>query len=112
MLRGEIRYADIGGGWGRRPVLFVQPSELIPSLSTVICAPITTGLRGLRTRVAVGAAEGLPEDSEAVCEALLAIRKDAIDTVPLGSLDPARFVELDRAIARALDVRRANLLRA
>lgn len=52
------------------------------------------------------------EPSEAVCEALATIEKDDIDTVPLGSLAASRFGELDRAIARALDIRRANLLPA
>ena len=90
----------------------MTPTELIPRLSGITCAPLTTSLRGLVTRVPLGVQEGLRQASEAVCDGLVTILKDAIDSVPIGSLDPARFVELDRAIARALDVRRANLLRA
>jgi mRNA interferase MazF len=109
MRRGEIRYADAGGGFGRRPVLIVTATEVIPVLNAVTCAPITTTLRDIRTRVPVGRAEGLTRKSEAACEALMTLSKSDIDSAPLGALDQARFIDLDRAIARALDVRRANL---
>ena len=112
MRRGEIRYAEVGAGWGRRPVLVVMPSDLATALSRVVCAPVTTSLRQLPTRVSLGGSEGLREQSEAVCEALATIEKDDIDTVAIGSLADTRFLELDRAIARALDLRRANLLPA
>lgn len=109
MRRGEIRYAEAGGGFGRRPVLIVSATEIIPVLSAVTCAPITTALRGIPTRVALGPDEGLRQDSEAVCDALVTLPKSDIDTAPTGFLDEARVGELDRALARALDIRRANL---
>lgn len=110
MRRGEIRYADLGGDFGRRPVLIVAASEIIPVLSAVTCAPVTTSIRGIPTRVPLGRSEGLRRNSEAACEALMTVTKADLDTAPLGTLDEARFVELDRAIARALDIRRAHLL--
>lgn len=39
----------------------------------------------------------------------MTLSKVDIDSAPLGSLDEVRFLELDRALARALDIRRANL---
>lgn len=109
MRRGEIRHADAGGGFGRRPVLIVTATEIIPVLSAVTCAPITTSIRGIPTRVRLGPEEGLREPSEAVCDSLVSLPKSDIDTAPTGSLDEGRIGELDRAIARALDIRRANL---
>ncbi len=109
MRRGEIRYADVGGGFGRRPVLIVTATEIVPVLNAVTCAPVTTSVRGIPTRVALGRREGLRRKSEAACEALMTLNKSDIDTAPLGSLDEGRLIELDRAVARALDVRRANL---
>lgn len=109
MRRGEIRYADAGGTFGRRPVLIVTASELIPVLTAVTCAPITTSVRGIPTRVALGPDEGLRELSEAVCDSLVTLPKPDIDTARAGFLDEDRINELDRAIARALDIRRANL---
>lgn len=109
MRRGEIRYADAGGGFGRRPVLIVTATEIISVLNAVTCAPITTSIRGIPTRVPLGRGQGLGKKSEAACEALMTLSKADIDSAPLGSLDESRFFELDRAVARALDVRRANL---
>lgn len=109
MRRGEIRYADVGGGFGRRPVLIVTASELIPVLNAVTCAPVTTSIRGISTRVSLGKDEGLPRKSEAACEALMTLNKADIDAAPLGFLDDARFIELDRSIARALDIQGSHL---
>jgi mRNA interferase MazF len=109
MQRGEIRYADVGGNFGRRPVLIVTASELGDVLSAVTCAPITTSVRGIPTRVELGRAEGLRRRSEAACEALLTLPKSEIDPSPLGSLSESRFADLDRAIALALDIRKAHL---
>lgn len=109
MQRGEIRYADVEGSFSRRPVIIVSATEIIPVLSAVTCAPLTTSIRGIPTRVALGPEEGLREPSEAVCDALVTLHKSDIDTAPTGSLGEDRIRELDRAIARALDIRRANL---
>ncbi len=107
-----MRWADIGGAFGRRPVLVVTASEIIPVLNAVTCAPVTTSLREIPTRVPLGADEGLAEPSEAVCDALMTLAKSSIDTVPLGRLGESRIAEIDRAIARALDIRREHLLPA
>lgn len=109
MRRGEIRYADVGGGFGRRPVVIMSATEIIPVLNAVTCAPITTTIRDIPTRVPFGQTEGMREKSEAACEALMTLNKSDIDSAPIGSVDEARFLELDRAVARALDIRRANL---
>lgn len=109
MRRGEIRYADAGGGFGRRPVLIVTATEIIPILNAVTCAPITTSIRGIPTRISLGPIEGLREPSEGVCDSLVTLPKAKIDTARTGFLDEDRIGELDRAIARALDIRRTNL---
>lgn len=109
MIRGELRYADVGGSFGRRPVLIVTASEIIPVLSAVTCAPITTSIRNIPTRVAVGPEEGLTESSEAVCDSLATIDKADIDSAPIGWLPRSRFAELDRAMARSLDIKKENL---
>ena len=83
MRRGEIRYADAGGTFGRRPVLIVTASEIIPVLTAVTCAPITTSVRAIPTRVALGPDEGLRELSEAVCDSLVTLPKSDIDTAPV-----------------------------
>jgi mRNA-degrading endonuclease toxin of MazEF toxin-antitoxin module len=93
MRRGEIRYADIGGGFGRRPVLTVTATELIEVLSAVTCAPVMISLRGIPTRVELHSAEGVRRRSDAACEALVTVSKEDIDSSPLGSLGEARLAE-------------------
>lgn len=109
MRRGEVRYANLDPPFGRRPVLVVTATTLIEALSAVTCAPVTTSVRDIATRVRLGPREGLRETSDAACDALLTIPKRDVDPSPIGSLHPGRFGELDRAIARALDIRRAHL---
>lgn len=109
MRRGEVRYADLGGALGRRPVLVVTATPLMPVLTAITCAPVTTSLRHIPTKLSIGSTEGLREPSEAACDALVTVPKRDIDTAPIGWLDESRFGELDRAIARALDIRGEHL---
>lgn len=111
MERREIRYADAGGGFGRRPVIIATATEIIPVLSAVTCVPITTSLRGIPTRIALGSEEGIREPSEGVSDSLMTLRKADIDTARTGLLE-SRIGELDRAVARSLDIRRFNLPQA
>ncbi|MHB8510643.1 MAG: type II toxin-antitoxin system PemK/MazF family toxin [Actinomycetota bacterium] len=109
MKRGEIRYADFGGRAGRRPVIIVTATEIIPVLNAITCAPITTTVRGIATRVSLGMKEGLRRKSEAACEALTTLHKTDFDPSALGALSESRFADLDSAIMRALDIKRAHL---
>jgi mRNA interferase MazF len=109
MRRGEIRYAEAGAELGRRPVLIVSATVSIPTLNFVTCAPLTTQLRDIPSRIQLGKPEGLKRKSEASCDALTTIAKSNFDAALIGELSPSRFVELDRAIARALDIQRAHL---
>lgn len=109
MKRGEIRYANLGGTFGRRPILLLDRTEFIAMIRDVTCAPLTTRLLGVETRLSLGPREGLKRPSEAVCDQLLTIHKSDIDSAPLGELGPERIYELDRALALALDIRKENL---
>lgn len=109
MRRGEIRYADLGGSFGRRPVLILTASQIIPVLNAVTCAPITTTIREIATRVSLDERDGLREKSEAACEAIMTLSKSDIDPAAIGSIEELRLGEVDHAVARALDVRRENL---
>lgn len=109
MRRGEIRYANLGWPLGRRPVLILTRSELVPKLHSVMCAALTTNLREIPGRLLVGESEGLSQLSEAVCDQILLVTKSDIDAAPLGSIHPGRIPELDRALAYSLSIRKENL---
>ena len=62
--RGEVWFADVPGD-RRRPVLVMTRDPLGRLLHSVICAPITSTVRGLATEVALGPEAGLAEESVA-----------------------------------------------
>ena len=56
--RGEVWFADVPGD-KRRPVLVLTRDPMGRLLHSVVCAPITSRIRGLATEVAVGPEAGL-----------------------------------------------------
>jgi len=91
----------------RRFRVFVVVSRqlLIESrFSSAVCAPIYTRRDGLHSQVAVGIDEGLKHDSSIHCDELVSLPKSML-TYYVGSLLPEKLLELDRALAFALDLR-------
>lgn len=62
--RGDVWFAEVPGD-KRRPVLVLSRDPLGRVLHSVICAPITSNIRGLSTEVALGAEAGLVHPSVA-----------------------------------------------
>lgn len=62
--RGEIWFADVPGD-KRRPVLVLSRDPMGRLLHSVICAPITSNVRGLTTEVMLGKEAGLVQQSAA-----------------------------------------------
>jgi mRNA interferase MazF len=105
VARSEIYWADLGPPAGRRPVCVLARDAAIVVLVSVSCAPITRTVRGIRSEVEVGPENGLPEVSVISCDNLLSLPQAMLDPVPVGRLDAATRVELDRALRYALDIR-------
>jgi len=90
----------------RRSRVFVVVSRqvLIDSkFSTVICAPVYSAYHGLSTQVLVGIEQGLKHDSSIHCDDLVSLPKSVL-TDYVGSLPPAKMVELNQALRAALDI--------
>lgn len=62
--RGEVWFADVPGH-KPRPVLVLTRDPMGGILHSVICAPITSNIRGLSTEVGLGTETGLVRDSVA-----------------------------------------------
>jgi mRNA interferase MazF len=60
--RGEVWFADVPGD-RRRPILVMTRDPLGRILHSIICAPITSRIRGLATEVTLGAEAGLAQES-------------------------------------------------
>ncbi len=104
VARGDIVWADLGPPAGRRPVCVLTRDAAIAVLTAITCAPITRTIRGIRSEVEVGTAEGLPTASVISCDNLITIPLALLDDRPVGHLDVKSRVDLDRALRYALDI--------
>jgi mRNA interferase MazF len=57
--RGEVWLAEIPGD-KRRPVVILTRNSVLPRLTTILVAPVTTRIRTIPTEVPLGKAQGLP----------------------------------------------------
>jgi mRNA interferase MazF len=76
----------------------------IAVLTSLTCAPITRTIRGIRSEVEVGPAEGLPEPSVITCDSVITIPTASLDDEPVGHLDLSARAALDGALRYALDI--------
>jgi mRNA interferase MazF len=73
-------------------------------LTAATCAPITRTIRGIRSEVEVGTAEGLPAPSVISCDNLITVPLALLDDRAVGHLDLQTRADLDRALRYALDI--------
>lgn len=74
-------------------------------VSTVICAPVYSEVLRLSTEVVIGVESGLPHTSAVRCDFLTLMFKDKL-TGFVSTLSPVKTVELNRALAHALELSR------
>jgi mRNA interferase MazF len=87
----------------RRPVVILTRESVRPDRTRVTVAPITSRVRGLRTEVAVGRANGLDHDSVVNCDNIVTI--EVSDLGPqLGFLLESQEPALATAIQAAFDL--------
>jgi mRNA-degrading endonuclease toxin of MazEF toxin-antitoxin module len=74
--------------------------------SDVIVVPLSSVLREAPTHVRLRAREGgLDRPSVAKCEQITTLRRDRLAARPIGgNLAPARMVEIEKAILRAIGI--------
>ncbi|MGH9185230.1 MAG: type II toxin-antitoxin system PemK/MazF family toxin [Acidimicrobiales bacterium] len=104
VARGDIVWADLGPPAGRRPVCVLTRDAAIEVLDAVTCAPISRTIRGIRSEVEVGGAEGLPAPSVISCDNVVTIPTEVFDPAPVGHLGLEARIRLDRALRYALGI--------
>lgn len=107
MRRGDLyRVARPGGDDPRafRVFAVVSRQALVDSrFATVVCAPVYSSRHGLASQVAVGVDEGLKHDCALHCDELVSLAKSRL-THFVGRLSSPKVLELDHALATALDI--------
>jgi mRNA-degrading endonuclease toxin of MazEF toxin-antitoxin module len=79
---------------------FIAENE---DITTVVCAPVYSGLLGIRSEEEVGVNEGLPHPSAIRCDFLMLMFKRKL-TGFVGTLSDPKIRELDQALRYALDL--------
>ena len=97
--RGDVWFAEVPGD-KRRPVLVLTRDPMGRLLHSVICAPITSNIRGLATEVRLGTEAGLAQPSAANFDHTLLLSRSRL-VRRLGRASPEAMEEACRALARA-----------
>ncbi len=103
MKRGEIWEADVGGKAGKRPVLIMTRSGVIPHLNKVVVAEVTSQGKGYPTQIAIGQAANLKKVSFVSAENLYTLSKDKLQRY-LGEISSSLMKEVNQAVIFALDL--------
>ncbi|CAN5852717.1 type II toxin-antitoxin system toxin endoribonuclease MazF3 [soil metagenome] len=85
--QGDVWWAEAEDK--RRPVLIVTRSEVVPVLRWLVVAPVTRTVRGIKTEIPLGLAEGLAHASAATFDNLQPIRQSFL-TERVGALATPR----------------------
>lgn len=101
MRRGQIWWADLPLPIGYRPVLLLMRNDAYSYREQVIVSPITTNMRGLRTEVHLGDAEGLTQASVANLDVIMTISNRLLDEY-ISEISPFKIREMDDALRFAL----------
>lgn len=101
MERGEVRWVRFKAPDKRRPVLILTRQSLIPHLSQLVVAPLTTSIRSIRSHVAVGRADGLPETCDIKLDNLVSVERKDLGTL-ICTLSDERMANVEAAIRYAL----------
>ncbi len=86
-----------------RPVVLLTRQIVVPRLTSVTVAPITTRIRGLSTELPVGTVNGLDQDSVVSLDNVTTIAKADL-LRQIGWLHPGQEVALAACVAAAYDL--------
>lgn len=103
MKRGEVWEANIGGKAGKRPVLILTRSGVIPYLSKVVVAEVTTQGKGYPTQISIHQSANLPKPSFVSAENLYTLSREKLCRY-MGELSPELLRQVSQAIVFALDL--------
>lgn len=101
MRRGEVWWAEMGGGAGRRPVVLLSRNEAYGLRTYVTIAPVTTRIRNIPAEVSLGPADGLARPCVVNLDSMTTIAMDRLRDY-VTDLSSGKIAEVDAAIHFAL----------
>jgi len=103
MKRGEVWQVDLGAKAGKRPALILTRGDVIPYLSKLTVAEITTQKKGYPTEVDIDQKANLPRPSVVQLDNIQTISKDRFIKL-IGTLDRSDMRIINEKIIFALDL--------
>jgi mRNA interferase MazF len=97
IARGDIWMYEFRRPDKVRPVVVLTRGEVIDTMHTVLVAPITSTIRGLRSEVKVGPDEGLKRDSVANLDHVSSVERSKL-TRYIGALAGEKMHSVCRAL--------------
>ena len=101
MRQFDIWWADLRDPAGQRPILLLSRDDGYTYLNKFVAAEITSTIRDIASEVGLGEAEGLPRICVVNCDNLRMVSRESLIR-QAGRLDPARWIEVKRAVGAAL----------
>ena len=98
--RGDVWWIEMPDK--RRPVLVLTRDAAIPVLRTILVAPVTRSVRGIRTEVALDEADGMPVPCVATLDNVTTVPKSFL-TERVARLSAAQMREVCAALTIAVD---------
>ena len=99
--RGDVWFADVPGD-KRRPVVVLTRDSVLPRLTTILVAPVTTRVRRIPTELALGRAHGLSRPCVANFDNVAPLPKRALARW-VGRLTPEELIRACAAARFAID---------
>lgn len=103
MKRGDIWEADLGARAGKRPVVILTRSAVIPHLNKLTVAEITSQGKGYPTQVDIDQQANLPRHSFVQLDNLQTIPKQRLEKY-IGTLDEAAMRVIGQKVVLALNL--------
>ena len=103
MKRGEVHWHRFAAPDKRRPVVVLTRTDLLPHLSTVTVAAVTSTARGAPSEVKLGPDEGLPRPCAVNLHDVFTLPRQDVGPY-IASLPDEVMGRLDRALVFALGV--------
>ena len=99
--RGDVWQVDLGGRAGKRPALILTRQGVIPHLSKVTVAEVTSRGKGYPTEVPLGRKGNLRQESYVQLDNIQTISKERFNRY-LGTVDPETMRAIGRKVILAL----------
>ncbi len=100
MKRGDVFQCDLDKP---RPVVILTRDALIPHLTSLTVAPLTTRVRGIASQVTLETFDGVAERCAISLDNIQTVPKDSLEAF-IASLTVTRLREMQRAAVFALEL--------